>query len=145
MFKDKVVNDLSYAPGRLKDADEIAENRLRRFIKGLIREKHTPRRSDLRPIGDFIGHTIGGLWAARSGDVEEADKHVEALTKFQKDHYYKQRKLLNDALHIADSIPVDNILNFYQATQNLDLSLILPEWKRIVQPRALEYRKKIGN
>ena len=144
MFKDRVVEDLSYAPSRLKGADEIAENQLRRFVKGLITERHTPRQSDLRPIGEFFGQTIRGLWAARRGDVEEADKSAKALTQLSPDPHYRQRNLLNEALYIAEMIPVDDLLDFYQATKTSDLTLILPGWKRMVQP-SINYRKVKGN
>ena len=145
MFKDRVVEDLSYAPSRLKGADKIAENQLRRFVKGLIAERHTPRQSDLRPVGELIGQTIRGLLAARRGDVEEVDKSVKALTQLSPDPHYRQRNLLNEALYIADKIPVDDLLDFYQATKTSDLTLILPGWKRMVQPHGINYRKVKGN
>jgi hypothetical protein len=140
VFKDRVVEDLSYAPGRLKQADELAEYQLRRFVKGLIRERHEPKQSDLRPAGEFIGQTIRGIWAARRGDVEEADKSAEALTQLSQDMHYRQRNLLNEALYIAEEIPVDDLLDFYQAAKTSDLTLILPGWKRLVEPKVITYR-----
>ena len=141
MFKDRVVEDLSYAPGRLKGADEIAEDQLRRFVRGLIAERHRPRRSDLRPLGDFFGQTLVGTFAALRGDVQEADKSAKALTQLSPDPHYRQRNLLNEALYIADMIPVDDLLDFYQATKTSDLTTILPGWKRMVQPNGIKYRK----
>lgn len=113
MFKARVVEDLSHAPSRLKGADENAENQLRRFVKGLITERHTPKQSDLRPVGEIIGPTIIGYLAARRGDIEEAEKSAKALTQLSPDPHYRQRNLLNEALYIADKIPVDDLLEFY--------------------------------
>lgn len=145
MFKTRVVEDISYAHGRLKGANEIAENQLRRFVKGLITERHTPRQSDMRPVGEFIGQTIAGFLAGRRGDVEETDKRAKALTQLSSDLHFRQRNLLNEALYIADNISVADLIDFYQATNASDLAFILPGWRRMIRPRVLKYRKVRGN
>ena len=141
MFRARVVGDLAYAQGRLKEADEIAENQLRRFVKGLITEIHTPRQSDMRPVGEFIGQTIRGLWVAQRGDIKEAEKSAEALNKLSPDPHYRQRNLLNEALDIAGKIPVADLIYFYQATKTSNLALILLGWRRMIQPQAITFRK----
>ena len=141
MFRARVVEDLSQAPGRVEDADKLAENRLRRFVKSLIRERHTPRKSDLSPLGEIIGQTIRGLWVATRGDIKEAEKSAEALNKLSPDPHYRQRNLLNEALDIAGKIPVADLIYFYQATKTSNLALILPGWRRMIQPQAITFRK----
>jgi len=141
VFKIRVEKDLSYAPGRLKEADEIAENRVRRFIKSLIRERHSPKKSDLSPVGEGIGQAIRGFIAARSGDLEETEKSVDALNKLSLDPHYKQRILLNEALSIADKIKVNYLFDFYEATKTSSLVLILPGWRNMIQSPELLYRK----
>jgi hypothetical protein len=144
VFRSRVLGDLSYAQGRLKKADQMAEIHLRRFIKSLITKKHTPRRSDMSPIGDLIGQTIRGFLAAKRGDIKETEKSVEALNNLYPDPHYRQRNLLNEALDIASKIQVNNLLDFYQATKTSNLILILPGWRRMIQPKVVAYRKVRG-
>ena len=145
MFRARVDGDLSCGPGRLKKADEIAENHLRRFIKGLITERHTPRQSDLSPLGEFIGQTFAGIQAAWRGDVGETEKRANVIIQLSSDFHYRQRNLLNEALDITYNIPVADLLDFYQATKTSDLTWILPDWRRMIQPPAIIYGKVRGN
>jgi hypothetical protein len=140
VFKSGVIEDLSHTTDRLKGADEILERQLRRLVKGFIREKHTPKKSDVRPVGELLGQTIRGVLAARRGDVDEAERSAEALNRLFPDPHYRQRNQLNEALNIAEKIQIDYLLDFHQATKTSDLVLILPGWKRMIQPRPARAR-----
>jgi len=140
VFRSRVIGDLSYAPGRLKEAEEIAEKLLRRFVKGLITVRHTPRKSDFSPIGEIFGQIVASSLATRWGDVEEAEKSTEALTQLSKDPHYRLRNLLREAFYIAANIQVSDLLDFYQETKTSNLVLILPGWRRRIQPRTSTYR-----
>jgi hypothetical protein len=134
------MDDLSYAKGRIKKADEIAENQLRGFIKKLITERHTPKQSDLIPFGEFIGHSIAGYLSAKRGDLEEMEKSTKVLEQLSSDFHYRKRNLLNEALYIADNISVTLLPRFHQATKISDLAVILPSWRRMIPIRVIEYR-----
>lgn len=141
MFSSRVHGDLSYAPGRVKKANEIAETHLRRLVRGLITARHTPRPSDLSPMGEIIGHTVALYLTTLWEDDDNTEKSTKALTQLSKDPHYRQRNLLNEALDIAGKIPVADLIYFYQATKTSNLALILPGWRRMIQPQAITFRK----
>jgi len=141
VFRSRVIEDLSHATGRLKGADETLERQLRRLVKSFIRERHTPRKSDLSPLGELIGQTIRGVLAARRRDVEEVEKSAEALNRLSPDPHYKQRNQLNEALNIAENLEIDYLLDFCDATKSSDLDNILPGWRRMIRQPEFKYRK----
>lgn len=134
MFKKSVESDLSYIPGRLADAESKFESVFRRLVKDFIRRRHTPRKSDLRPLGEFIGHTLSGIISARLGDVEGAERSAEEIRRFSPDPHFKLRSLMNEALFIASYIPIVYLLDFHEATKASDLTYLLPGWKKKVPP-----------
>jgi len=139
MYKKRVMEDLAYSHASLREADEFAERSLRNLVKTLIRDNHTPRNSDLSPIGGFFRETIKRYFAARQGNVEEANASADELMKFSRDPHYRKREQLNEAIDIAEHIQVQDLLDFYQATKGADLEFILPGWKR--RKNVLVYRR----
>jgi hypothetical protein len=118
----------------LKEADGLFEKRLRRLIKALIRQKHTPLNVDLSPIKDFFSDLKDVYWASSRRDEAQIRRSTEALNRFSSDPHYKQRDQLAEALDIADKIQIGSLFDLYQATKTSNLSRILPGWRKMIQP-----------
>jgi hypothetical protein len=144
VFRNLVIKDLDYNPNRIREADKQFEIRLRRLIYTLIREQHTPSKSDLTPIGDIIGQTIGVYFAARNGNDAETNRRMEEIDRLSKDPHYKQREQLREALNIVEKIPMDSLMDFYQETKTSRLEYVLPRWRKNIDLPIFYYERKKG-